>query len=44
MLVPLLAILTAMIVGGVIIALVGGNPFAGLHWISRKARLARPKP
>ena len=28
LLVPILAILTAMVVGGVIIALVGGNPFA----------------
>ncbi len=28
LLIPILAILTAMIVGGVIIALVGGNPFA----------------
>ena len=28
LLVPVLAILTAIIIGGIIIALVGGNPFA----------------
>ncbi len=37
MLVPLLAILTAMVVGGVIIALVGGNPFAAYIGLAQGA-------
>ena len=37
LLVPLLAILTAMIVGGIIIALVGGNPFAAYIGLAQGA-------
>jgi len=37
LLVPLLAILTAMVVGGVIIALVGGNPFAAYLGLAQGA-------
>ena len=36
-LVPLLAILTALVVGGVIIALVGGNPFAAYIGLAQGA-------
>ncbi len=37
MLVPLLAILTAMIIGGIIIAIVGGNPFAAYLGLAQGA-------